>query len=95
MESTTTYDSSYSSKENYTKRIDNNYILYLSKKLGKGGFGQIYMGENTETNEKVAIKIELLKNNNHKRLINEFEILKYLQGSEGFPKLYKFVKTII
>jgi serine/threonine protein kinase len=93
MESTTTYDSSYSSKENYTKRIDNNYILYLSKKLGKGGFGQIYMGENTETNEKVAIKIELLKNNNHKRLINEFEILKYLQGSEGFPKLYKFVKT--
>ena len=29
MESTPTYDSSYSSKENYTKRIDMNYILYI------------------------------------------------------------------
>jgi len=93
MESTTTYDSSYSSKENYTKRIDKNYILYLSKKLGKGGFGQIYMGENLETNEKVAIKIELLKNNNHKRLIIEFEILKVLNDCDGFPKIYKFVQT--
>ena len=91
MESSTTNDSFPSNKENGPKKLDKEYYIYPHKKLGKGGFGQINLGENILTKEKVAIKIEFLVTRSH--LYSEFEIMKDLQGYDGIPKIYKYIKA--
>lgn len=59
--------------------IGANYSVYLSKKLGSGAFGDIYLGKNIKTSEEVAIKIESPKIKTP-QLLYESKILKYLQG---------------
>ncbi|KAL4472054.1 hypothetical protein ABPG72_007103 [Tetrahymena utriculariae] len=65
----------------------------LTKKLGSGGFGQIYLGVNTKSNLEVAIKLE--KNNSacpqlqyeaqfYKRLLKDVSVL----NNRGLPHVY-------
>jgi serine/threonine protein kinase len=65
--------------------IGNKYRLI--EKLGQGCYGMIYLSINIRTGEKVAIKIE---SNNIKLLKNEVKVYKYLNNTEGIPRLYWF-----
>ena len=42
-----------------------NFTIIVNSQLGKGGFGQIYLGRNIKENKKIAIKVEN-KNENKK-----------------------------
>ena len=86
----TSYSTSTTSsqKEENEKLLDKNYTIIVNKQLGKGGFGQIYLGRNIEKNVPIAIKVE--ENGNRSHLCLEYEILKTMQGGEGIPHVYKF-----
>ena len=83
--STTTTSSAMEDNE---KPLDKNFTIIVNSQLGKGGFGQIYLGRNIKENKKIAIKVE--ENGNRSHLYLEYEILKSLQGGEGIPHIYKF-----
>ena len=74
--------------EENEKVFDKNFTIIVNKQLGKGGFGQIYLGRNVKENKKIAIKVEESSNRSH--LYLEYEILKEIQGGVGIPKIYKF-----
>ena len=86
----TSYSTSTTSsqKEDNEKLLDKNYTIIVNKQLGKGGFGQIYLGRNLKENVQIAIKVE--ENGNHSHLYSEYEILKNIQGADGIPHVYKF-----
>ena len=69
--------------------IGNKYILL--EQIGEGSFGSIYKGENIRTKEKVAIKIESIKDET-KLLKNESSIYQYLLNNHFFIKI--IVKNI-
>ena len=71
--------------------LGDKYLLFPKEKLGKGAFGEVYLGLDKQTNNYVAIKIENTKNNN--QLIQETLILKYLQGCIGIPQFHSFIKN--
>ena len=71
--------------------LGDKYLLFPKEKLGKGAFGEVYLGLDKQTNNYVAIKIENSKNNN--QLIQETLILKYLQGCIGIPQFHSFIKN--
>ena len=73
-------------KEEYERRLDKDYTIFVNKQLGKGGFGQLYLGRNIRDNTLIAIKVEEQVQRSH--LTMEFQILKELQG-EGIPKVYR------
>lgn len=68
--------------------IDNTYKVKY--KIGNGSFGDIYIGINNNTREKVAIKIEPIDKYNV--LLHEVEVYKELKRVKGFPKLRKYGK---
>ena len=68
--------------------FDKHFTIIVNKLLGKGGFGQIYLGRNIRENVPIAIKVEETSNRSHLRL--EYEILKELQGGKGIPRIYKY-----
>ena len=84
------YSSSTTStpEEEYEKMLDKNFTIIINKQLGKGGFGQIYLGRKLKENIPIAIKVE--ENGNRSHLYLEYDILRTLQGSEGIPHVYKF-----
>ena len=86
----TSYSSSTTSSpdEEIEKMLDKNFTIIVNKQLGKGGFGQIYLGRNIRENVPIAIKVE--ENGNRSHLLSEYEILKEIQGKEGIPHVYKF-----
>ena len=63
--------------------FDKHFTIIVNKLLGKGGFGQIYLGRNIRENVPIAIKVEETSNRSHLRL--EYEILKEIQGGKGIP----------
>jgi serine/threonine protein kinase len=69
--------------------INNKYTLI--DQIGSGAFGSIFKGENVRTKEKVAIKIESIKNET-KLLKNESIIYQYLGNSQGIPTVKWFGK---
>jgi len=69
--------------------INGKYIII--EKIGAGSFGVIYKGKNIRTNEKVAIKVEPIKNNT-KLLKNESTIYHYLSNTHGIPSVKWFGK---
>ena len=73
-------------KEEYERRIDKDFTIFVNKQLGKGGFGQLYLGRNIRDNTLIAIKVEEQVQRSH--LTMEFQILKEIQG-EGIPKVYR------
>lgn len=58
----------------------------LGEKLGGGSFGEIYVAENVNTSEEVAVKVEM-KNNKIQLLKNESAIYRLLQGGVGIPNI--------
>lgn len=64
--------------------IANKYRLI--ERLGNGGFGTIFKGENIRTTEKVAIKIELISSKT-KMLKREAQIYQYLGKAPGVPQV--------
>ena len=69
--------------------INNKYTLI--EQIGSGAFGSIFKGENVRTKEKVAIKIESIKNET-KMLKNESTVYQYLGSSQGIPTVKWFGK---
>ena len=67
----------------------NNFENYkIIKKIGEGSFGDVYKGEDINTGEFVAIKIEKIEKTKDKsRLEIERDIYLNLEG-EGIPKIY-------
>ena len=73
-------------KEENEKRLNKDYTIFVNKQLGKGGFGQLYLGRNIKKNTFIAIKVEEQIQRSH--LTMEYQILKELQG-DGIPEVYK------
>ena len=73
--------------------LSKNYKLFVNKKLGNGGFGEIFKGETISTKKQIAVKCEKIKEDNNSSLQNEVNILTYLQGGIGIPKIYKFIPS--
>ena len=67
-----------------TALIGKKYVLL--DLIGSGSFGSIYQGENVRTQEKVAIKVEPIKNET-KLLKNEATIYHYLSNKKGIPEV--------
>lgn len=62
--------------------------IYLEGALiGQGAFGQIYLGQNVQTRQPVAIKKELA-NCKSPQLAYEAKVYKYLEGGMGIPRVY-------
>ena len=72
----------------------------LSKKLGSGAFGEVYLGIfyytinfltgiNVENNEETAIKLEPVKSK-HPQLLYETKLYKILHDGVGIPKVHWF-----
>jgi serine/threonine protein kinase len=57
----------------------------IINKLGEGSFGKIFLGENINTGEKIAIKIEFSSESSVLR--NEAKIYKYLDKCDGIPQM--------
>ena len=72
-------------KEKCEHILDKDFSLYVNKLLGKGGFGQLYLGRNHHDNTYVAIKVE--DQSSRSRLIYEYEILKEISEGDGIPKV--------
>ena len=76
-------------KVEYERKLDKEYTIFVNKQLGKGGFGQLYLGRNIRENAFIAIKVEELTQRSH--LTMEYQILKEIAG-DGIPKVYKLHK---
>jgi len=61
----------------------------LVKRIGSGSFGIIYLGQNTMTNEEVAVKLEEVRCR-HPQLFYESKLCRYLQGGVGIPNIYYY-----
>eukprot|EP00924_Labyrinthula_sp_SR-Ha-C_P002432 snap_masked-scaffold_16-processed-gene-4.28-mRNA-1 protein AED:0.29 eAED:0.35 QI:0/0/0/1/1/1/2/0/225 len=59
----------------------------LQQKIGAGSFGEVYLGQELQTGEPVAIKLEKQKAR-APQLLYESKVYKAIQGGEGIPKLY-------
>ena len=60
----------------------------ITSKLGEGSFGKIFKGENTNTGEEIAIKIE--KSSESSLLKTEAKIYKLLENTTGIPSLRSY-----
>ena len=85
--STTTSSIKEREKEKEEHRIDKDFTIFTNKQLGKGGFGQLYLGRNIHENVFIAIKVE--EQSPRSRLAYEFQILKDISEGDGIPKVYK------
>ena len=69
--------------------IDN--IYKIKYKINKGGFGDIYLGNNIITHENVIIKLEYTCNKENNSLLNEYNIYKILNNNKFFPTVYTYI----
>jgi len=64
----------------------------LSKQLGSGCFGEVWLADDTKRQAAVAVKLEV-KNEDCKQLANEYEILSELKRpcqQQGFAEIFHF-----
>lgn len=61
----------------------------VGKKIGSGNFGELRLGQNLQTNEHTAIKLESLRSRTP-QLHLENRFYKNLGSHEGIPKVYYF-----
>lgn len=59
----------------------------IGSKLGSGAFGDIYMGNNVQTGEKVAIKLEQCSTK-HPTLPDETRVYRALGNAVGVPRIH-------
>lgn len=59
----------------------------LDRKLGSGSFGVVYVGNDTETEQQVAVKVEPTKSR-HPCLLYEAKLYRLLAGGTGVPRVY-------
>ena len=65
----------------------------ILNKIGEGAFGKIFVSENIDTKEKVAIKIEKINMYNTTLIKNEARIYTYLKDIFGIPKIREYGKV--
>ena len=70
--------------------LGKDFKIFYKVKIGKGAFGEIFKGQNIQKGNNVAIKCENCKNIHKSLLKNEINILYYLQGGIGIPKIYDY-----
>ena len=80
--------STSSPRDENEKMLDKNFTIIINKQLGKGGFGQLFLGRSIKERFYIAIKVE--ENTTRSHLELEYEIMKEIQGGEGIPKIYRF-----
>jgi len=61
----------------------------LTKLLGAGSFGQIYIAKDAWSEREVAVKLEI-KETKHPQLVYEAKLLKLLQGAPGVAEVYHY-----
>ena len=66
-------------------------IYRITKKLGKGAFGEIYASENTQSHEQVASKFASTPEQGV-QLLRESKIYRYFANAFGFPAVHWYVK---
>jgi len=54
----------------------------LTKKLGSGSFGDIYLGVHVQSAEEVAVKLEPVRTP-HPQLLYEAKVIRHLRGGVG------------
>jgi casein kinase 1 len=59
----------------------------LRRKIGAGSFGEIYSGEQIQTNYRVAVKLESVRSK-APLLVDEAKIYEILQGGSGIPRIF-------
>eukprot|EP00930_Biecheleria_cincta_P062383 TRINITY_DN47857_c0_g1_i1.p1 TRINITY_DN47857_c0_g1~~TRINITY_DN47857_c0_g1_i1.p1 ORF type:complete len:345 (-),score=63.57 TRINITY_DN47857_c0_g1_i1:226-1260(-) len=70
------------------KTVGGRYVL--TKLLGSGSFGQIYIARDTKNSDhEVAVKLEI-KDTKHPQLVYEAKLLKLLQGVPGVAEVYHY-----
>ena len=67
-------------------RLDN-YTIDYSRLIGKGAFGQIYLGTDKKTQKSVAVKVEK-KSTGFSYLLNEYKNYRKLKGYKHIPIIY-------
>ncbi|CAA93775.3 Casein kinase I isoform delta [Caenorhabditis elegans] len=65
-------------------RVGNRFRL--GRKIGSGSFGDIYLGQNIQTNEEVAVKLECVKSK-HPQLHIESRLYRIMLGGIGIPEI--------
>ncbi|CAI5454695.1 unnamed protein product [Caenorhabditis angaria] len=65
-------------------RVGNKFRL--GRKIGSGSFGDIYLGQNIQTNEEVAVKLECVKSK-HPQLHIESRLYRIMLGGIGIPEV--------
>ncbi|CAI2358194.1 unnamed protein product [Caenorhabditis sp. 36 PRJEB53466] len=65
-------------------RVGNRYRL--GRKIGSGSFGDIYLGQNVQTREEVAVKLECVKSK-HPQLHIESRLYRIMLGGIGIPEV--------
>ncbi|KAM3071101.1 serine/threonine protein kinase [Clarireedia jacksonii] len=73
-------------KGNTDLRVNGQYRLL--RRLGSGGFGEVYEGIDVKNSQHVALKLQHVRSRNSESLQNEIDIYKELAGRAGIPKLY-------
>ncbi|RWS09792.1 casein kinase I-like isoform gamma-2 isoform X3 [Dinothrombium tinctorium] len=78
-------------KENYENNGEEviGRSFRIGKKIGSGSFGELRLGQDMETNEMVAIKLEPKISKGH-TLHHEYRIYRKLGIMEGIPKVYYY-----
>merc|ERR1712008_598160 len=71
-------------------KIESQYEI--GEKIGSGSFGEIYIGENVKSNEKVAIKLETIKDRVKPKLYKEYHFYQLLGNHKGIPEMYMLDK---
>mmetsp|Transcript_152523 Transcript_152523/g.265843 ORF Transcript_152523/g.265843 Transcript_152523/m.265843 type:complete len:375 (+) Transcript_152523:135-1259(+) len=61
----------------------------LTKRLGAGSFGEIYIAKDSREDREVAVKLEI-KDTKHPQLVYEAKLLKLLQGGMGIAEVYHY-----
>ncbi|EDV27081.1 uncharacterized protein TRIADDRAFT_22371 [Trichoplax adhaerens] len=61
----------------------------VGRRIGRGNFGEIYLGKNLYNNERVAIKLEAMKTR-APQLHLEYRFYKVLGKNVGLPQVYYF-----
>ena len=73
-------------KQGVIGQMRGNKKFKLTKKLGSGSFGDIYLGVHVQSAEEVAVKLEPVRTP-HPQLLYEAKVIRHLRGGVGIPEV--------